>query len=915
MRTNIIRSMMGSTKPAFAAMVLGLFGLSEVKAQTYLTEDFESAFTGAPAAPAGWTQNRNTLLGSSTPAPDGVDGPHDWVQNTFSGAAWSVPAFSSASNPAGAQSGSAAACFQDSFFGSGTATARGSRRLESPTIDLSTSVVPYVRFFMAYAEATTVLGFRVVASANNGATWTPIMVINGNGSGNNSWQRINVIIPAAYRTSTTKIGLEMNSGTWNNSNLFVDNLTVEEFTPTTNTTLGSGTWGTATNWSLGVVPTADHDVVIAAGHAVTENLTNMARCQNLAVNGTLSYGTTTAADVLHVMGDIIVNAGGTYNSFSGATGKRTYIGGSIVNNGTANFSVGAANTFHVGGTPATVGGTGAFVNGFISNGFYYNTGGVTYNTPLQVRNTLILGVGDVNPNGNLTVGSVVTTQTVARSMGSFSSAPLFGTGVTRSMTYQQGLDIAAPYTVTTLVAGEEIQNNAGTRIVGGTLTMNTYSNVQLNYPLTVGTGVAGTLALTRGIVINNSTNVLTLNNTTSAGPLGTAPSTATLSTTHGSYVTGALRINFPSSGTTARNFALGRGTAFNAIDGATSANVQKTVLLSAGTTPWAGQTITASIEAAPSGTFNAPLSLLMGGYGYRLNRNGGPDLSSTAIVQIGARNYTFGGGTNSDNLLGTQDQLYVGQSTTLTGGVWNARSISTGTGAFVDNTVYNVITATTAPGPIGPLGTNGEYFALASSVPSCEGTPAPGNTLASVTAACAGANFTLSLQNSTTGVGVSYAWEFDNGGGWTAFGTNAATQVVNQSVATSYRCTVTCTISGLSGTSTPVQVTMLSGVAFCGSYCNPTYTTGKTDGDLISNVAILGTTLANNTGTAQVNPAYTFFTGQPNLTCNLQAGTTYTLSVSIGTWGTQGVAVWIDYNDNGIFETPSERIGDRKSVV
>jgi hypothetical protein len=93
-----------------------------------------------------------------------------------------------------------------------------------------------------------------------------------------------------------------------------------------------------------------------------------------------------------------------------------------------------------------------------------------------------------------------------------------------------------------------------------------------------------------------------------------------------------------------------------------------------------------------------------------------------------------------------------------------------------------------------------------------------------------------------------------------------------------------------------------------GCYCDPVYTTGKTDGDLLSNVSITGTTLANNTGTSPVNPAYTFFTGQPNYTATLQAGTSYVLNVSVGTFGSQNVAVWIDYNDNLTFEA-NERVG------
>ncbi|MBL7981360.1 MAG: T9SS type A sorting domain-containing protein [Flavobacteriales bacterium] len=89
----------------------------------------------------------------------------------------------------------------------------------------------------------------------------------------------------------------------------------------------------------------------------------------------------------------------------------------------------------------------------------------------------------------------------------------------------------------------------------------------------------------------------------------------------------------------------------------------------------------------------------------------------------------------------------------------------------------------------------------------CVGTPTPGNTTASVSSACVGQSITLGLQNASTGDGISYAWEFDNGGGWTAFGTNAPTQVVTQSVGTSYRCTVSCSGGG-SATSGVISVPM-----------------------------------------------------------------------------------------------------------
>ncbi len=106
---------------------------------------------------------------------------------------------------------------------------------------------------------------------------------------------------------------------------------------------------------------------------------------------------------------------------------------------------------------------------------------------------------------------------------------------------------------------------------------------------------------------------------------------------------------------------------------------------------------------------------------------------------------------------------------------------------------------------------------VCSSVP-CTGTPAPGNTMSSVTTACAGTNFNLSLENSTPGSGVSYVWESGPSvtGPWTVIaGATNSTLSRNHTAATYYRCNVTC--SGNTGTSTPVLVGLTPA---SGCYCD-----------------------------------------------------------------------------------------------
>ena len=189
--------------------------------------------------------------------------------------------------------------------------------------------------------------------------------------------------------------------------------------------------------------------------------------------------------------------------------------------------------------------------------------------------------------------------------------------------------------------------------------------------------------------------------------------------------------------------------------------------------------------------------------------------------------------------------------------------------------------------------------------PQCSGLPTPGNTISSSNSVCSGSDFILSLQNPTTAYGVSYQWQIstDNITFNNIVGATDQTYIASQTTVNYYKCLVTC--STIVGQSNSVLVS-LNQPAIC--FCDPTYTYGKTVGDLISNVILGNTTLSNNTGTAPQNPSYTYFTGQPNYTATLNAGFVYNLTIFNGTYGEQNQAVWIDYNDDTIF-TPEERIG------
>ena len=88
---------------------------------------------------------------------------------------------------------------------------------------------------------------------------------------------------------------------------------------------------------------------------------------------------------------------------------------------------------------------------------------------------------------------------------------------------------------------------------------------------------------------------------------------------------------------------------------------------------------------------------------------------------------------------------------------------------------------------------------------ACSGTPNPGNTLATATSTTCSSPYstTLSLQNITTGTGVSYQWYNNSGAISGATGMTYNTLVT---AADSFYCAVTCSASGVTTNSTPVAV-------------------------------------------------------------------------------------------------------------
>ncbi|MCG9881599.1 MAG: hypothetical protein MH472_13450, partial [Bacteroidia bacterium] len=662
-------------------------------------ENFDGVWAGTPAAPQGWTQTRFDMWGNGNPSAVTIAGPKDWEQITNLGpASWNKTNFSTAPNAA--VSGDKALWLEEYYFGTGTNMMH--RRLETPTLDLSTSTSPFIRFHMFYANsANYAYPLLIMGSKDNGTTWDPIMrvqpgfnstITTATGSGTVSsaspWQVISVKIPADYKIAGARFALQKNAAYSFSGNVFIDSLVIDEFIPTTITSAQTGNWNDTATWVGGVIPNADNHVVIATGHEVAMNQ-NITRTQTLTVAGTLRYFSTTTVSALQTFDSLTVLTGGLFTNNNSLTtsfsiSRSNYIGGSLNNAGTVNLGTStAANLFFNGATHSFFTNTGTITNNYVSQMYMMNIAGFTFNSPAVIRNGYYLIDGQVNPNGNLSLGLSGNTITVYRSgpRSSFTSRPIFpflGTTTLRNMYYGglvNGNMQQAVLSQESFTPGFEVDTIPGAHFVRGSLTVNTQHKIVLTAPLQIGrtdTAVGGVTTFTRGIMITSPSNPLVIG-WSGTGATGAIPTNVAPNFTQGSYVVGPVRFVRPSNNSTTINVPLGVGEEF--MNGSLTNNVRKTVTITPGAN-WSGQDLTISLDNSGNPTTNVGTGLTstMGKTTYRIQRNNTVDLPATATIGIRAQNFNH---SNTDNFSGSQGDIYVAQATSATG-PWERRSNTLG---------------------------------------------------------------------------------------------------------------------------------------------------------------------------------------------------------------------------------------------
>ena len=161
---------------------------------------------------------------------------------------------------------------------------------------------------------------------------------------------------------------------------------------------------------------------------------------------------------------------------------------------------------------------------------------------------------------------------------------------------------------------------------------------------------------------------------------------------------------------------------------------------------------------------------------------------------------------------------------------------------------------------------------------------------------------TVTFTDETGFAPTGWTWTFSPNTITYTAGTSASSQNPQVQFTATGQYSVTLTTSNAYGSDPEIKTNYINVVPYV--YCTPAYTSGTGDGDYITLVQ-LGT--INNATGASASPFYTYYS---SLSTNIIQNTAYTITLSPGTYTSgNNISVWIDYNQNGTFET-TEKLGN-----
>ncbi len=199
-------------------------------------------------------------------------------------------------------------------------------------------------------------------------------------------------------------------------------------------------------------------------------------------------------------------------------------------------------------------------------------------------------------------------------------------------------------------------------------------------------------------------------------------------------------------------------------------------------------------------------------------------------------------------------------------------------------------------------------------IPVCAGLPNAGTTNISSATGCASVNFNLSVSGLTIAPGISYQWQIsDNGStGWTNIGGATSSSLVTNTTTTQYyRLASTCSYSSQTNFSNAVSYTVTGNSCVCTAYSTD-YASSVADEDLgnvtvgtLNNTSTLGAVAGGSGSIAFRYSNYAGITTAPDLQQLATISFSLKSIISSGSFA-NGFQIYIDYNQNGIFDA-SER--------
>jgi hypothetical protein len=264
----------------------------------------------------------------------------------------------------------------------------------------------------------------------------------------------------------------------------------------------------------------------------------------------------------------------------------------------------------------------------------------------------------------------------------------------------------------------------------------------------------------------------------------------------------------------------------------------------------------------------------------------------------------------------------AGFQVSTNGTTWSSSILLPYSGGAISNTnLYVQFNPTTASAYTGNIqltggGVSGAVNLAVSGLGAasgCSGTPTASSATITPTTGYSNTTFTLSLASVSGSGGLMYQWQSSPDGlVWTnlAAGIYPSYSFTGISANTQFRCVISCG-AGTQVASTPAIATYAA-PAMAASSCTPTFSNPSGSCSSYSMFMRI-TTLTGAVGAISDATACTG-TGYENLTSTqtvtLNSGTTYSATLNTGGSypGSMGAQVWIDFNNNGIFET-SESVG------